>query len=117
MIQRKKASPPNSTRKALTIKEKCINWTLSQFQERDREKIFVKQRSEKGSACRIYKELLQLAIKKTISKKREGFNRHFTKHDTYGQSTHRRMQKAVTQQGNANQSPETLLHALWNGPN
>lgn len=52
-----KGSPCNRRQKALTIEEKQLNWTLSKFLERDWEKIFAKQRPEKGSVSRMYKEL------------------------------------------------------------
>ena len=68
--------------KSFCIAKEVINKTKRQPSEW--EKIFAKETTDKGLISKIYKQLMELIIKKTnnsIKKWVENLNRHFTKED------------------------------------
>ena len=75
--------------------------------------------TDKGLTCNIYKQLIQLNIKKTNSIKKwpKELNRHFFQRENAdGQQAHGKMLNIANHQGNANQNHNEISpHTCQNG--
>ena len=81
-------------------------------------KIFGNTLSDKGLACKIYKENLKLSNKKTdysIKKWTKDVNSYVTKEEIQKVNKHKKMLNILCHQGFANLNNEIQLYIHWNG--